>query len=72
MFACVIRRYVTATVLELKLFANITEGVDSVIHDYKSDFGRLQRRDKNEIHIGNGVTNHGKDWRKGCWKRRLG
>ena len=47
MFACVIRRYVTATVLELKLFANITEGVDSVIHDYKSDFGRLQRRDKN-------------------------
>ena len=47
MFACLIRRYVTATVLELKLFANITEGVDSVIHDYKSDFSRLQRRDKN-------------------------
>ena len=45
MFACLIRRYVTATVLEIKLFANITEGVDSVIRDYKSDFGRLQRRD---------------------------
>ena len=53
--------------LVLRLFANISEGADSVIYSCK--FGRQMRGDK-KCPLNDGISN-GRDWRKGAGKREL-